>query len=621
MRMPARRFATAALCAALLAFSAAPAADAAAPEPDFILSAGLSVPPGSGFAGACGVAVAPGSNNLLYVSDYYHHAVDVFTSGGGYVTQLPNVDPLDGPCDLAVAPDGRLHVNSYHRSLLRYTPSAYPPTVTTSYGAATTIDTAHPTGVAIDAVSGNVYVDNRTYVSVYDSSGAPVLNGGEPLRIGAGSLVDGNGLAISGFAGTLGRLYVPDAGSNTIKVYDPAVDVATPVATIAGPSGGFTSLRDSAIDVDRVTGQVYVVDNLQPGVADHPQAIVHVFNPTGAYAGHLKYNVVHGEPSGLAVDNSTLLTQGRVYVTSGNGAGSVVYAYPAHSATNTVPICAPGGSSCPGPGGAGATFSFGPPQGIAAVPTRGQISGTPQPASSSVIAQKGKLRVSIGGKLAPRRLPRTGVAPISVSIDSRISTTDASQPPQLDSLRIELNRHGQLDHSGLPTCPYNRIQPGSSARALAGCRSSLVGRGSFTADITLAGQEPYPTSGRLLVFSSRRAGKPVLYGHIYSPRPFATSFVIVFAVRHLSSGVYGTALDAPMPAAMDAWGRLTGLQMTLSRRYRHHGERRSYLSSGCPAPEGFTSAVFPLARTSFVFTDGPRLQSVLTSVCRVRKGS
>ncbi len=276
------------------------------------------------------------------------------------------------------------------------------------------------------------------------------------------------------------------------------------------------------------------------------------------------------------------------------------------------------------------------------------------------IAQKGNLRVSVNGKLAPKKLPRVGTAPIAVSVGGRISTTDATLPPQLKTLRIELNRNGHLDFNGLPTCRYSKIQPGSSSRALRQCRSALVGKGSFGANITLAGQVPYPTQGKLLVFNgtigcsnasgrlwpsrSRTQGgrqgertpvrdpraadrgrrdapchrRPVLYGHIYSPKPFATSFVIVFKVQRLHKGAYGTALNAPLPAAMDAWGRLTGLQMTLSRKFRVKGRRHSFISSGCPAPRGFPGAVFPLARTSFAFAGGRKLTSTLSGNCKVR---
>jgi ABC-type amino acid transport substrate-binding protein len=234
-------------------------------------------------------------------------------------------------------------------------------------------------------------------------------------------------------------------------------------------------------------------------------------------------------------------------------------------------------------------------------------------AGLSIIAQDGVLRVTVDGDLSPRALPRRGLAPVSVSVGGRVSTTDRSYPPQLQSLRIELNRHGHLDSTGLPVCPYDRIQPASTARALAACRPSLVGSGSFTADITLANQQPYPTKGRMLVFNSRRRGGPVLFGQIYAPKPFATSFVIVFTIGH-QRGTYGTVLDADLPGALGSWGNLTGLDISLTRRFTHRGSPRSYVSAGCPAPVG-SRALFRLARTTFGFAGGISLISVITDSC------
>jgi hypothetical protein len=238
--------------------------------------------------------------------------------------------------------------------------------------------------------------------------------------------------------------------------------------------------------------------------------------------------------------------------------------------------------------------------------------------AAPVITQKGNLRVSVEGEFSPKKLPRDEAAPISVSVGGEISTTDESLPPQLKQLRIELNREGVLSSKGLPVCPYSKIQPGSTSRALSGCRSSLVGKGSFAANITLAGQEPYPTQGRLVVFNGEKGGRPVLYGHIYSRKPFATSFVLVFAISRQKGGTYATTLTTKLPKAMKAWGRLTGLQMTLSRTYRVKGKRRSFISAGCPAPKGFGQVPFQLARTSFEFAGGTEISSVLSSVCRVR---
>jgi hypothetical protein len=234
------------------------------------------------------------------------------------------------------------------------------------------------------------------------------------------------------------------------------------------------------------------------------------------------------------------------------------------------------------------------------------------------VVGKGTLRLSLSGELSPRSLPRDGTAPTAVSIGGQVETTDGSAPPQLKTMRIEVNRNGRLDYAGLPVCPYDRIQPASTTRALAACGSSLVGKGSFTANIALGEQEPYSSKGRLLVFNGVSGGKPVLFGQIYSPSPFATSFVIVFNVQKIAHGTYGTVLSTSLPEALGSWGNLTGIEMTLSRRYSVKGTQHSYLSAGCPAPKGFPGATFPLMRSTFGFAGGQTLQSILIRDCKVR---
>jgi hypothetical protein len=232
------------------------------------------------------------------------------------------------------------------------------------------------------------------------------------------------------------------------------------------------------------------------------------------------------------------------------------------------------------------------------------------------VLQHGHVRVKVTGAIAPQKLPRSGAAPIGVEIGGQIETTDGSPPPQLTSMAIELNREGVIDAKGLSLCPYSALEPASSARAMANCRSALVGRGSFQAEVSLTGQESYTAKGKLLAFNGRKAGKPVLFAHIYSPRPFATSFVITFKIKHASGRQFGTAMVAQLPQTLSSWGKLTGIELNLDRRYSVGGKRRSYLSAGCPAPKGFGKVSFPLARTSFGFAGGPTLRGTLTRSCK-----
>jgi hypothetical protein len=238
--------------------------------------------------------------------------------------------------------------------------------------------------------------------------------------------------------------------------------------------------------------------------------------------------------------------------------------------------------------------------------------------AAAEVVQHGTLRLSVQGDLAPKTLPRTGTAPVSVKVGGRVSTTDGSEPPQLQKLTIEINRHGRIDGTGLPTCKAQAIQTASNGRALAVCGSALVGEGTFIGTISLPGTAPFPFEGKLLVFNAVDHGRPELLGHIYSPHPFATSFVIAFQVRAERHGDYGTVLTANLKQALGQKKNLTGIEMTLSRRYTYEGQARSYVSAGCPAPKGFPSANYPLARTSFSFAGGTTLSTVLNRTCGAR---
>ena len=232
----------------------------------------------------------------------------------------------------------------------------------------------------------------------------------------------------------------------------------------------------------------------------------------------------------------------------------------------------------------------------------------------------GNLQLSVSARLSPKRLPRDRRSPTAVAVGWKIASTDpALEPPALKTVKIEINRHGALDSTGLPTCPYAKIQPASTARALANCRSSLVGKGTFSAQVGLEGQERYVSQGKMLVFNGAKGGKPVLFGQIYTAYPFAASFVIVFAVGQRTHGAYGATLTAKLPPNLRAWGNLTEVEMRLARRFSYRGERRSFLSAACPTPKGFTAAPFRLAKMRFAFLGGAGVSSTLTETCKVRR--
>ncbi len=229
------------------------------------------------------------------------------------------------------------------------------------------------------------------------------------------------------------------------------------------------------------------------------------------------------------------------------------------------------------------------------------------------VVQKAGVRVSAAASLSPKALPRRGAKPVSVSLSGRITAVAEGQLPQLRSVEIDINSHGVLRSDSVPRCPRRAIATSTNSGALVACRAALVGEGRFTADVRLPSQSPFPSSGRLLAFNGRFDGSPAILAHIYGTEPYPTSYVLPFLIRK-SSGTYGTILDAELPEVTGEWGYVTGISMQLGKP--GNPGTRGFLSAGCPAPEGFPAAVFPLARTTFSFAGGVNLRTVIERNCK-----
>jgi len=251
---------------------------------------------------------------------------------------------------------------------------------------------------------------------------------------------------------------------------------------------------------------------------------------------------------------------------------------------------------------------------VATLIVAGIVSTSP---AGAEVAQKRGVRVSLNGSLTPKRLPRRGTAPVSVSVAGRIGAVGDGGPPQLRTLTIEINRHGKLSSRGLRLCRLGRIDPSTTREAKRACAASLVGTGRFSADVKLPEQSPFPSRGQVLAFNGRFRGHPAILAHIYGVDPVPTSYVLPFVI-HNRRGTFGTVLEASLPHVTGDWGYVTGISIKLDRDFRSHGRRRSFLSAGCPAPSGFDRVAFPLMRASFGFDGGLAVTSTVTRTCRAR---
>jgi hypothetical protein len=230
--------------------------------------------------------------------------------------------------------------------------------------------------------------------------------------------------------------------------------------------------------------------------------------------------------------------------------------------------------------------------------------------------RQGALQVSFGGSVTPQVLPRAGTTPVSVTIRGHVRELSGGPPPSLRRIAIEVNRLGVLDRSGLPVCPAGRLRAASTEDALAACGPALVGEGRVGGVLVLPEQSPSIFGGRLVAFNGRLAdGRPAILAHLYMTRPAPISFVLAFSLGH-AHGAYGTRLVATVPARTRQSAHITSFSLRLHRVFEVGGERRGYLSAGCPAATGFPSATFPLIRTTYGFVGEKTVSDTLVRSCR-----
>lgn len=233
------------------------------------------------------------------------------------------------------------------------------------------------------------------------------------------------------------------------------------------------------------------------------------------------------------------------------------------------------------------------------------------------VVREGTLQAAFNGNIAPVKLPRTELAPVTVQMSGKITTTDRSTPPKLEQIVLDINSHGVINNKGLPTCSTAKLNSLSSAQAKKTCAGALVGHGNVTSRVSLPGQGAFASNGTLLAFNGKINGKPAVLAQVASGAPLPLTYVIGFEVKK-TSGTFGTSLIGTLPPIASEYGYISAFSLSLGRQYTSHGKKLSFASANCPAPGTLPGASFPFARASYEFAEGKSLSSKLVRDCKVK---
>jgi hypothetical protein len=221
----------------------------------------------------------------------------------------------------------------------------------------------------------------------------------------------------------------------------------------------------------------------------------------------------------------------------------------------------------------------------------------------------GSLVLHADGGFEPRLLPKRTFAPIRFYGYGDIKTTDGSQPPALQHVKLYFDRDGRLTTTGLPVCAPASVEGLAPGAARQRCRGALVGVGELGATVPLPDVGRIQMNAPLTIFNGpRQDGDATVVLHAQAPAPISETYVILIPVER-RPGFYRYRSEFDIPLIEGGAGSLTHIDVKIGRRWRTGGVERSYISARC-------SDYILQTKGYFSFADGNVIYGSVFKACR-----
>jgi hypothetical protein len=205
------------------------------------------------------------------------------------------------------------------------------------------------------------------------------------------------------------------------------------------------------------------------------------------------------------------------------------------------------------------------------------------------IVRAGNIVFGDNGGISPTKLPKHGFAPATARIIGKIGTVDGTHPPALRQVEADIDKTIRVDAVGLPTCRLGQLQARNTRDAKRACGDAIVGSGSASVEVAFPEQPPFSSTGPLVLFNGGVHGKTTtVFLHAYVDVPAPTAVVVPATVTRIDKGRFGLHLEASVPRIAGGAGSATHFEMKIGRRFTYKGEKKSFLSAGCPTGSWMT---------------------------------
>ena len=232
--------------------------------------------------------------------------------------------------------------------------------------------------------------------------------------------------------------------------------------------------------------------------------------------------------------------------------------------------------------------------------------------ASALTLRAGDLVVNADGGFAPKALPKTQNAPITLHGGGKIGTVSGALPPILQTLDIEFDRHGSVVTTGLPVCTRGKLLATTSATARRKCAGAIVGEGHGSAIVKFPEQAPIDTSSPITLFNGPPDhGDPTVLAHAYLSVPAPTTFIVPVVIETIHNGLYGYRTKATIPKIAGGYGVPISGSLKIGKKWTYKGKKLSYINARCE--NGRLQA-----KADFTFADSTFLTGTFLRPCLVR---
>jgi hypothetical protein len=226
-----------------------------------------------------------------------------------------------------------------------------------------------------------------------------------------------------------------------------------------------------------------------------------------------------------------------------------------------------------------------------------------------VVIQEGNVRITVDGGFSPSALPKAKLAPIGLTVNGKIETTDGTHPPALREFIVETDKNGAINAKGLPKCTIGKLVARETSAAIKACPTSIVGKGKTDVELALPEQKPITLHSKLVAFNGGvKGGVTTILIHAYLSNPVSAAVVTTVKVSKIHSGRFGTKAVASIPVIVGGNGSPVFFELNVNRKFTYKGKQQSYLLAKCP--DGHLNA-----RGTAIFSDGKKLSGEVVRPC------